>query len=398
MQNKSTLKRAAGGILGVLCAAFCFTLWAQTTAELDIDRTASLSNRPFPIHIKGNLASEALRVLKFDLEVGGCDIVSEDAATYLVHASNSENITGRLTDQTGSVQYFNRSYKNGTMRAQAHALAGDILKVLTGLDSIFNCKIAYCVNTSTDKNEIYIADFDGFNAKQVTRDGSLIRGLTWGAQNRSLLYCSYMKNNPDIYYHDLAEGTRNVVANFTGLNTSPAVSPDGKKVAMILSKDGTPDVYVSNLDGSNLIRITHTAADEASPSWSPDGSKLCFSSRISGAARLYTVPATGGKMQRISTTGVGSATEPDWSPDGKWIAFTTTTRKSFQICVVPATGGMVEILAEGESPDWAPNSRTLVFSRKSGKKSTLVMLDVPTKKAKTIANVAGSASQPCWTR
>ena len=167
---------------------------------------------------------------------------------------------------------------------------------------------------------------------------------------------------------------------------------------MILSKDGTPDVYVSNLDGSNLIRITHTAADEASPSWSPDGSKLCFSSRISGAARLYTVPATGGKMQRISTTGVGSATEPDWSPDGKWIAFTTTTRKSFQICVVPATGGMVEILAEGESPDWAPNSRTLVFSRKSGKKSTLVMLDVPTKKAKTIANVAGSASQPCWTR
>ncbi|MDI9401170.1 MAG: hypothetical protein ACOX2U_01480 [Limisphaerales bacterium] len=398
MQNRSILRRTTGGVFAILYAAFCFTLWAQTTAELDIDRMATLSNRPFPVHIKGSLSPEALSVLRFDLEVGGCDIVSEDAATYLVHGASSENITGRLTDQTGSVQYFNRSYKNGTTRAQAHALAGDILKVLTGQDSIFNCKIAYCVNTNTDKNEIFISDFDGFSPKQVTRDGSLIRGLSWGAENKSLLYCSYMKGNPDIYLHNLAEGRRSVVANYTGLNTSPAISPDGKKVAMILSKDGTPDVYVSNLDGSNLKRITQTAADEASPCWSPDGTRLCFSSRISGSARLYTAPAEGGKMQRITTTGVGSATEPDWSPDGKWIAFTTTTRHSFQICVVPAAGGIVEILAEGESPSWAPNSRTLIFCRKSGKKSTLVMLDVPTKKSKTITNVTGSASQPCWTR
>ena len=198
MQNRSILRRTTGGVFAILYAAFCFTLWAQTTAELDIDRMATLSNRPFPVHIKGSLSPEALSVLRFDLEVGGCDIVSEDAATYLVHGASSENITGRLTDQTGSVQYFNRSYKNGTTRAQAHALAGDILKVLTGQDSIFNCKIAYCVNTNTDKNEIFISDFDGFSPKQVTRDGSLIRGLSWGAENKSLLYCSYMKGNPDI--------------------------------------------------------------------------------------------------------------------------------------------------------------------------------------------------------
>lgn len=368
-----------------------------TGTDIDIERTASYTSNPYPVYITG-LSGEALKVLSFDLEVGGCNLVAKDKATHVVTASNEGNIVAKFTDKSGDIQFFNRSYKNGTTRLQAHALAGDIIKVLTGKDSIFNDKIAFCINTATDKNEIYIADFDGANPQQITRDGSLIRGLTWGPENRSLFYCSYMKGNPDIYFHDLQEGKRNRIAAYTGLNTSPEVSPDGTKVAMILSKNGNPELYVSNLDGSDLKRLTNTSKDESSPCWSPDGKTICFSSRLSGYSRLYTIPATGGTPKRINTSGVGSATEPDWSPDGKTIAFTTVVKGGFQICTVPVKGGVVEVLAAGTSPKWASNSRTLIFSRKLDKKSILLMLDVPTKKTKTISNVSGSASQPCWTR
>ena len=40
-------------------------------------------------------------------------------------------------------------------------------------------------------DEIFISDFDGHNPQQVTRDGSLIRALTWGPDKSSLFYCSY---------------------------------------------------------------------------------------------------------------------------------------------------------------------------------------------------------------
>jgi hypothetical protein len=41
-----------------------------------------------------------------------------------------------------------------------------------------------------------------------------------------------------------------VLRQIPRLNSSASISPDGTKVAMILSKGGSPDLWVSNIDGS----------------------------------------------------------------------------------------------------------------------------------------------------
>ena len=77
---------------------------AQSSNAYDIDRNISGTTKPYPVNISG-LSGEALKILQFDLEVGGCDIVSKDSADYLVTASNKENIIGKLTDKPGSIRY-----------------------------------------------------------------------------------------------------------------------------------------------------------------------------------------------------------------------------------------------------------------------------------------------------
>jgi TolB protein len=213
----------------------------------------------------------------------------------------------------------------------------------------------------------------------------------------ALYYTSYKRGNPDIYYHNLDTRERHPIASYSGLNTSAAVSPDGRRVAMILSKSGSPDVYICDADGSNLRQLTKTREDESSPCWSADGQWVCFAAKIKERRALYKVSVSGGEPQRIPTTGVSNPTEPDWSPDGKWIVF-TAMMGGFEICVVPSQGGQAITLVSGEDPSWAPNSRTVVYARRQSGHRVLSLLDVLTKQFKDVSRISGSNSQPSWAR
>jgi TolB protein len=380
-------------VLGAL--AFCGLARAADESSIDISKVTTGLARPIPVSLMG-FSGEALAVLKFDLEVGGCEIVSGDSAQFAVSGSNNGQVLGELRDQVTRQVLLNNRYSGSSIRSQAHAFADDLLLKITGRPGVSKFKLAF-KGQSGSKSEIYISDFDGANAIAVTQDNALVAAPTWVPGKRILYYTSYKSNYPDIYSHDLTTGNRRIVANYPGLNTSPAVSPDGRSVAMILSRSGSPDLYVCDAEGKNLRQITKTREDESSPCWSPDGRSICFVSTASGVPSLFVVPAAGGAPRRLKTTGAGRVSEPDWSPDGKYIAF-TAMRREFDICVVPAEGGDSVTLATGEDPSWAPNSRTIVFTRRSKGKSVLSLLDVPTKRVKDVAHVLGNCSQPGWAK
>ncbi|MDW7980512.1 MAG: hypothetical protein RMH97_08105 [Verrucomicrobiales bacterium] len=380
----------------ILLAISGLALTAQE--EVVISKEAwHLNELPIPIAVVG-FSGEVERVLKFDLEVVGCKLVSPSEAQYLVSGSNSERVEGRLTDQISKTVLLAKAYTGGTLRAQAHAFADDIVALLPNRGrGIARTRIAFRV-AQGQVSEIYVADYDGFNAQPVTQDGTITAAPAWVPGRLELYYTSYKLGGPHIFRHDLSTGTRKVFARYPGLNTSAAVSPDGRRVAMILSKSGSPDLYVCNADGSDLKQLTFTREDESSPCWSPDGRWICFAAKPKERRVLCKVRADGGPVEIIRTGGVPNPTEPDWSPDGRWIAFTSQTRAGFDICVVPAEGGTATVLVAGEDPSWAPNSRTLIFTRRVQGGTVLSLLDVPTRQVKDVARVSGNCSQPSWAR
>jgi TolB protein len=352
--------------------------------------------KPIPVAIEG-FSGEVADVLKFDLYVQGFSLVAPDAAQYQISGTAAGSVQGRVVDRVAKSTILSRSYTGTSLRRQAHAFADDIVQTITGRKGIGQTKIAFKVAGATGDGEIYVADFDGHNAQAITHDNTIVAAPAWVPGRLALYYDSYKLDNPDIWYHNLTTGQRHVVAHYSGSNISPAVSPDGSKVAMILSKSGSPDVWVGDADGSHLKQLTATPEDESSPCWSPDGQWICFATRISERRVLAKVPAGGGAVQRIPTAGAPNPTEPDWSPDGKWIAFTSQTGE-FDICVVPADGGAPTVLVAGEDPSWSPNSRTLIFTRRTGGHYVLSVLDVFTKQVKDVARISGNDSQPAWAR
>ncbi len=362
---------------------------------IEVETTIRPGNtRPIYVSMTG-FTGEAAQVLQFDLPVQGFAFTNAEAAQFLISGSNNGNLEGRVTDNITKQVIVSKAYTGATLRRQAHAFADDFVQKL-GRKGIAQTKIAF-KGESGGKGEIYIADFDGHNAQAVTDDRTIVAAPCWVPGRMALYYTSYKLNHPDIFYQNLSTGERKVFARYGGSNISPAASPDGSKVAMILSKDGWTDLYVGNADGSAPLRLTKSPQDESSPCWSPDGRWICYASKEGERRALSKIPAGGGTPQRIRTALASSPTEPDWSPDGKWIAFTRQSG-GFEICVVPAEGGDATVLVPGEDPSWSPNSRTLAFARREGGRYVLSLLDVPTKQVKDVSRISGisSQSQPSW--
>ncbi|MEY4916216.1 MAG: hypothetical protein RL616_129 [Verrucomicrobiota bacterium] len=382
--------------LALAAVALNFSRAQEIKIEKPIDILGQM--KPIPVALTG-FTGEAAEVLKFDLFVQGYAFVAPDVAQYVINGTDNGSVVGSVTDKYARKVILSRSYNGASLRRQAHAFADDIVQATTTLKPIGAGKVAFKSQRAGGSGEIYVADFDGFGAQSVTSDNTIVAKPAWVPGRMALYYTSYARSNPDIFYHSLSSGQRRVVAGYSGLNTSASVSPDGTKVAMILSKSGSPNVWVSDADGKNLKKLT-SGLEDSSPCWSPDGKWICFATKKAERRRLAKIPAGGGEVVYLSTAGVSGPTEPDWSPDGKWIAFTSQTRDDFNICVMPADGGSVgpTALVAGQNPSWSPNSRTLVFNHGGNGHQMVSVLDVFTKQYKDCRRATGSNSQPAWAR
>ena len=342
-------------------------------------------------NLGGGDGATATKVLQNDLQLSGLfSITPPERATYSIGGTaGGGSLQGQVTDQRGSV-VLQKTY-SGDARKAAHRFADDIVETLTGNKGIASTKIAF-VSARSGRKEIYTADYDGANVKQLTSDGSISVAPALSPDGSKLAYTGYQSGYADIYLIDLATGARNRIVKFPGTNSGAAFSPDGGRIACSLSKDGNPELYVVGANGSGARRLTSTRGVESSPTWSPDGSQIIYSSDERGGPQLFKIGAGGGSGQLIST-GYNYCTEPSWSPDGRKLAFTARTG-GFSIAVKDLQSGATNLLATGEDPVFGLNSRHVIFSTGS----SLVLLDTQNGRQTPVVTGLGKVSEPTWSR
>jgi TolB protein len=283
-------------------------------------------------------------------------------------------------------------------RKLAHRAADDIVEAVTGRKGIASTRIAV-IGTGSGAKEIYICDADGGDLVQITRDKSVVVGPNWTPNGQSLLYTSFMRGFPEVYTVNLRTGKRRSLANYSGLNTGAALSPDGKTLALILSKDGSPKLYIQEV-GRKAVRLTTNSGSvvEASPCWSPDGRSLVFVSDSSGTPQLYTISRTGGRARRISSRGTENVA-PDWGPNGL-IACASRSGGRYHIAIINPNTGETRYLpndgADYEDPSWAPDGRHLVASRSIRYQSSLYLLDTVSDAPVALISGRGDWLSPAW--
>ncbi len=157
----------------------------------------------------------------------------------------------------------------------------------------------------TGKDEIWIADADGKNQRQLT--------------------------------------------NSAAQSGSPRFSPDGKFVVYDAQTADGSDVYIIPVNGGEARRLTETGKVNSLPAWSIDGKWIFFRSNRSGSHQIWKTPASGGEAVQITQQG---AFEMFAAPDGRKIIYTKDSEKA-GLWQVDTNGGGEELIPElAEAGGW----------------------------------------------
>ncbi len=194
---------------------------------------------------------------------------------------------------------------------------------------------------------------------------------------------------------------------------SPAMAPDGKRLALSVLRDNNWDVWVYDLEREVSTRLTFHDGYDADQIWSRDGAYIYFTSDREGVAAPYRKRADGsGDAERLTdseiefyplsaspdgTVLIGetnndgiditvlrldqpgdpepfvatpfSDRDPAFSPDGRWVAYSSDESGIAEVYVrpFPAAGGRWQVSdGGGRFPTWSAGGRELFYRTDEG--------------------------------
>jgi tol-pal system beta propeller repeat protein TolB len=243
-----------------------------------------------------------------------------------------------------------------------------------------NGKIAYVVNMPDNTTDIWVMDADGSNQIDITNTPGISElGPIWSPDGTKIAYVVTDYITPGVWVMNPDGTEQRKFTTFTGVEFGPTWSADSSKIALVRYVPGIVmsiqfDIFVVALDGSSDVNITNSDYDEIEPAWSPDGRRIAFAGVREGGAfttwQIVTVDPDG-RNEAVLVVMDEENRSPAWSPDSTMITFMSDFNNpccgNWQVWAINADGSGATNLSSDPTvydmwPSWSPDGTLIIFS------------------------------------
>jgi len=291
--------------------------------------------------------------------------------------------------------------KNNNIRKVSHKISNVIFESITGIEGIFDTKIAYISTEKSKERNIYklhVADVDGFNSVTIYKSSKQLMSPTWSPKNNKIAYVSFENHRPEIFIQTLATGERVKLINGNFSSSAPAWSPNEKFMAYTSSVNGNLEIFIHNFLTRDNRRITNSLGIDTESEWGLKSEKIFFTSDRNGNPHIYSKFINNGKARRITYEGTYNA-DANLSSDGKYLSLVHNNGSGHKIAIYSINDKFLKVISRGrldEAPSFAPNGKMVLFASQKLNKGILVAASNDGRIRKEIELIGENVREPIW--
>ena len=170
----------------------------------------------------------------------------------------------------------------------------------------------------------------------------------------------------------------------------PAVSADGRRVAIALRRGGKLTLHLATAEGNEFRPLGESIDVSGAADWSRDGQWIVTGGTDAHGPGVFKIPVSGGMPVRLTT---GQASNPVWSPAGNLIVYAGENVGFFAPLLAVRPDGTpvklpsIEVLREGVRARFLPNGSGLVYMQGLPSAQNLWLLDLATMKTRELTRL-----------
>ncbi len=186
---------------------------------------------------------------------------------------------------------------------------------------------------------------------------------------------------------------------------TPALSPDGSRLAVAVGALGKHNIWVYDLKRGTGSRLTISSADDSNPAWSADGKQILFSSNRAGQYDIYQQAADGlGTTEAVFQSTDQRKYLNDLTMDGRYASYDDgAVHGRTQLWVLPLFGDRKPFAFiqgggfDARSAMFSPNGRYVAYTSSETGRDEIYVQTFPQQTGKWQISASGGTS-PMWRR